>query len=122
MRRKELEDEDENEDVPEDADEELANLFNQRDESMGVQAIKELNSVKNIEMKSELNSKISEPFYATKLSMIAQLTNWKELGTYVSTMLILNVSKDRKGRTESVKVVAIPEQPKERRGLFGRMF
>lgn len=97
------------------------NIIGQQDQSAGVELVRELNSPDNILMKSEINSKNGEMFQTMKLMVLSELLDWRELNHVADIQLQSAVSKDRKGRKESVDAVrSIPHEQKQG-GFFRRM-
>lgn len=99
----------------------IQELFQEKDQTSGVAAIQEINSEKNIKMKSEISKSLGESHYFTKLSLLGTLLDVQELHTYVHENLMVRVSNDRQGRRESVEISRQSNQQEERRGFFRRM-
>lgn len=102
--------------------EDIAEAFQQKDTTAGVQAIKEIFNSENLKMKSETKSEIGENFYYARNYSLAKLLSLPELETFCNTELALKVSSNRRGRREAVEISRqSPEQPRTR-GLFGGLF
>lgn len=99
----------------------IQELFQEKDQTSGVAAIQEINSEKNIKMKSEVSKAMGESHYITKLSLLGELMDIQELHSYVHELLMIRVSNDRQGRRESVEISRQSTVQDERKGFFRRM-
>jgi hypothetical protein len=99
----------------------IQELFQEKDQTSGVAAIQEINSEKNIKMKSEVSKSMGESHYITKLSLLGDLMDIQELHGYVHELLMVRVSNDRQGRRESVEISRQSTVQDERKGFFRRM-
>jgi hypothetical protein len=99
----------------------IQDLFGEKDQTSGVQAIKEINSKDNIEMKSELSKGAGESYYFTKLIHLSSLLSIPGLERHSTQNLILRVSNDRAGRKESVDISRQTTVDEKQKGLFRRM-
>jgi hypothetical protein len=99
----------------------IQELFAEKDQTSGVAAIQEINSEKNIKMKSEVSKAMGESHYITKLSLLGDLLEINELHTYVHELLMTRVSNDRQGRRESVEISRQSTVQEQQKGFFRRM-
>jgi len=96
----------------------LKGLFDEKDTSGAVEAMKQLFNRKDIKMKSEVDKKFGEAEYFSGLSVLGSLLKAEPLKTYVDETLQLRVSNGRMGRREAVEMNRqTPDVPKDR-GLF----
>lgn len=102
----------------------------EKDESSGVQAIKELNSddVKRIKLKTEIKD-LSDNFYVGKLFGISMLMStkknpqgWSDLRIIAEEDLKSRVSLKRKGREESVRICNNNPNDNIKRSFLARAF
>jgi len=95
--------------------EEINDLFNEKDTSGQVEAIRELFDKKNIKMKSEVNPKLRESEYFGKLYLLSKLLDVNELREFCDEVITLRISNDRQGRKEAVTMTQTT-RPEEKKG------
>ena len=98
--------------------EELNELFAEKDTSGQVEAIRELFDKKNIRMKTDLNPKISEAEYFSKLFILSDLLKVPELKNYGKEVEQHRVSNNREGRREAVQMTRSVKPDEEKRGIM----
>lgn len=83
-------------------EDELNNILESdtKDKKADLEILKELFEGKNIETKTEFSPK--QVILFNQKRMIAKLLNWKSLKNALDDFMLLNVSKERKGRAEFV--------------------
>jgi len=97
----------------------IRDALGEKDSSGQVEAIREIFDHKNIKMKSDLNKKMNESFYFSKLFCLSKLLDMKILAEFCNEEITLRVSNDRMGRREAVDISRSHPMPEKRRGLFG---
>jgi len=111
------------EEGPRGLSEDLNSLFAaEKDQSSGVQAIKELFDLKAIKMKSQVNSQLSEAAYFAKLYTLSDLLGVSSMRAYCDEEVILRVSNDRQGRKEAVEISRQNQPQQDNRGILSRWF
>jgi len=96
----------------------LDSMFEGRDASGQVEAIKQLFNPKDVKMKSEVNKKLSEAEYFAKIFVLADLLKVKSLKTYGIEVLTTRVSNERLGRKEAVQMTQFNQPQEKSKGLF----
>jgi len=99
----------------------IQELFAEKDQTSGVQAILALNDTKDIKLKSEVSKNMGESHYITKLSLLGDLMGIEELHGYVHELLMIRVSNDRQGRREAVEISRQSSVQEQQKGFFKRM-
>lgn len=105
-----------------DISKELSDLFNEKDASGKVEAIREMFNPKNIKMKSDVNPAFNESFKFAKLNILAKYLGTPILSEFTEEDLLHRVSNGRRGRAEAVEVSRTEPETQRSGGFLSRMF
>jgi len=108
-------------DQPRTINDDLKEMFDEKDTSGQAEALRQMYSSENIKLKSDVNKKIGEAEYFAGLIVLGKLLKIPELVMFANEDLMVRVSNDRAGRKEAVAMIQ-QVQPEQKRGFLGGLF